>query len=1226
MRVKFSIIKKINGYIMKTNVLKKMLLMLLCVVSAFGKELVSNVLPIADPYILFYNDTYYAYGTSRADGFDVYSSKDLKSWERSPSPALSKEDSYGDKWFWAPEVYYVAKDKKFYMYYSVEEHVCVATSDSPLGHANKDNWFTAVGWEINKSIEGKTYWTNKLSDEGKTYAADFATELQTVLTMINKQNSPITKIVLNRDIVLSDLYAAQSNIGKYSGIMNFQKTITLDGQGHKISGTFLPADSNNSYYVIKLDANSAGSTIQNLTIEGTNATALDLITGIASSGKDTTVYVKNVNLYDNTGGGLNVNATTVVAEDLHTRGNGHGVRVTVDGSRGKGAANPHLTLKGNSRLEESVKIAYNAKENMDTYKQPALARSIKDRLSFVTIETPDKDNWKTTWQMANLSKSFKADNAVLTWTNDLDETALAGKKLAKMTHAAELDSLFTFGGSTVDGIVWTAAEKQTLTKDIITLDRSFAIVGNDTSRCIVKGKWVIAPSDTVDVTLSSLKLTESNTAADTTAIINIDKPKVNLTLDNVKVDMQTVGGDRSGTLYKKEHAAIEIVSTVTSSTVKLNNSKIQLGANEQAGFYNKGGSCNFTMDKSEISVIEGKALSGMKAILAIGAAGSTYDINNSTLSVSDNNHYAVWIKSAEQHFAIDNSEVYGWAAFYMQGAYIENGADGMTLKATHSSFTGVGKEGSSNGFGVIVFEGTEHSAVEMDDCVITSKIIDNTKNYGFIPPIVFQMGGGTGVSINRPSRKPSADCSVSLKNCTLQNMAEATTPIFVSYENVLETDADGYIDYNRNKVSIDSNTKFLNADGSKSILIQNGDTLRSASKTLPNALVYLNGSAKKVVAYPGDIITTELTAAKALTSLNAEDAMPTGYNVPDSITIVCKDAYLVTGEKAAKAFAENVSDKVVFYLKQSSDATPVFSTVAAGNNRIKVTENTTWNDAGNANRSVEIAAGATLTINVAMALDSVFFMSDDAQLVSDVEVTAKAIRLIYPVEKFWKAFSFPVGGMTVTDVKGTAVSPVSDEDADKGVWFGGLAAETAPTFDLKSAFATSGIIASDHDSTLWITSNASAPVSLKSKAEPTAPVTKAAVGKTFQLVANPNVCEMALNQIAYVLDDKGETFVRTTNPTIKAFQSFILADAATTSTLRSLKVGDTPTGNEIIPVEGYYVHAGKGTIMIHTSEPVQVVVVDMLGRVYYNARVSDGYQITVPAGIYAVNRQKVIVK
>lgn len=128
---------------MKTDTLKKMLLMLLCVVSvnmtALGKELVSDVLPIADPYILFYNDTYYAYGTSRADGFEVYSSKDMKSWERSPRLALNKEDSYGDKWFWAPEVYYVEEDKKFYMFYSANDFrsqdyaVGYATSDSPFG-------------------------------------------------------------------------------------------------------------------------------------------------------------------------------------------------------------------------------------------------------------------------------------------------------------------------------------------------------------------------------------------------------------------------------------------------------------------------------------------------------------------------------------------------------------------------------------------------------------------------------------------------------------------------------------------------------------------------------------------------------------------------------------------------------------------------------------------------------------------------------------------------------------------------------------------------------------------------------------------------------------------------------------------------------------------------------------------------------------------------------------
>ena len=88
--------------------------------------------PLGDPFILLHDGVYYAYGTHAADGIEVYTSKDLKRWKLH-GLALNKEDSYGDKWFWAPEVYYVEEDKKFYMFYSVEEHVCVATSDSPLG-------------------------------------------------------------------------------------------------------------------------------------------------------------------------------------------------------------------------------------------------------------------------------------------------------------------------------------------------------------------------------------------------------------------------------------------------------------------------------------------------------------------------------------------------------------------------------------------------------------------------------------------------------------------------------------------------------------------------------------------------------------------------------------------------------------------------------------------------------------------------------------------------------------------------------------------------------------------------------------------------------------------------------------------------------------------------------------------------------------------------------------
>lgn len=87
--------------------------------------------PLADPFILLYRGMYYAYGTHAADGIEVYTSKDLKSWGKSENLALHKNDSFGEKWFWAPEVYLV--NGKFYMYYSADEHICVATSDSPFG-------------------------------------------------------------------------------------------------------------------------------------------------------------------------------------------------------------------------------------------------------------------------------------------------------------------------------------------------------------------------------------------------------------------------------------------------------------------------------------------------------------------------------------------------------------------------------------------------------------------------------------------------------------------------------------------------------------------------------------------------------------------------------------------------------------------------------------------------------------------------------------------------------------------------------------------------------------------------------------------------------------------------------------------------------------------------------------------------------------------------------------
>lgn len=98
-------------------------------------EVETDRLPIADPYIMLFNNKYYAYGTGgdvEGEGFACYSSNDLENWTRD-SQALSAVDSYGTWGFWAPEVYYVPTKQQFYMFYSAAEHICVATAKSPKG-------------------------------------------------------------------------------------------------------------------------------------------------------------------------------------------------------------------------------------------------------------------------------------------------------------------------------------------------------------------------------------------------------------------------------------------------------------------------------------------------------------------------------------------------------------------------------------------------------------------------------------------------------------------------------------------------------------------------------------------------------------------------------------------------------------------------------------------------------------------------------------------------------------------------------------------------------------------------------------------------------------------------------------------------------------------------------------------------------------------------------------
>ena len=171
--------------------MKNTLFIFVLVIWALQSNAQSQV-PLGDPFILYQDGAYYAYGTQSPDGIAVYISDDLKNWripaEARNGLALHKDDVYAEQRFWAPEVYFV--NDQFYMYFSADEHICVATANSPLGPFKQDVKKPMI--EDEKCIDNSLF----IDDDGKAYLsfvrftdgnAIWIAELEDDLTTLKKE-------------------------------------------------------------------------------------------------------------------------------------------------------------------------------------------------------------------------------------------------------------------------------------------------------------------------------------------------------------------------------------------------------------------------------------------------------------------------------------------------------------------------------------------------------------------------------------------------------------------------------------------------------------------------------------------------------------------------------------------------------------------------------------------------------------------------------------------------------------------------------------------------------------------------------------------------------------------------------------------------------------------------------------------------------------------------------
>lgn len=151
-----------------------------------------NQINLADPTIFHYKGTYYLYGTVEGganQGFLVYTSSDMQSWNGPKGVkngyALKKGDAYGEKGFWAPQVF--EHKNKFYMAYTANEHIAIAQSDSPLGPftQNKKEPLAAPVKQIDPFVfiddDGKKYLYHvRLTNGNRLFVAEMADDFSVI--------------------------------------------------------------------------------------------------------------------------------------------------------------------------------------------------------------------------------------------------------------------------------------------------------------------------------------------------------------------------------------------------------------------------------------------------------------------------------------------------------------------------------------------------------------------------------------------------------------------------------------------------------------------------------------------------------------------------------------------------------------------------------------------------------------------------------------------------------------------------------------------------------------------------------------------------------------------------------------------------------------------------------------------------------------------------------------
>lgn len=708
------------------------------------------------------------------------------------------------------------------------------------------------------------------------------------------------------------------------------------------------------------------------------------------------------------------------------------------------------------------------------------------------------------------------------------------------------------------------------------LDKSITIQGAGQDKTIIEGAILVngsANNTATDVKIKGLSIDYTPTKVTSgkcTPIIEVTG-NADLLIDNCIMNNNTQGyGDRKNPNPAEALQNAILLGATAKGTVRVENTTINLAANAQSGVLIDGELTDVSLVNTKIDgLVNGSNQFGVY----IHHKKTPVTVDSTTILL--NNHYCIYANNAgDQKLTIKNkSNIVGYGALYLYET-----SDMNVHVSGGSTLTGKTKnKGVSDSFAAIAIStnnstvGASNNEIVIEDSYIGNKF-DEQETMAMTP-----------IKINGSYTPTPCDNKIILKGKTIVSTTDnIKNPTIVGYG--MNPD-----EYNNVVMVEGTDVQFQDQKGKPCVIINKPDgSFRNAAVSIVTAIdfgeLYIDSKDlckseyyHEGIAYAGDIIMIpDTTIAETLDALNAAEytffkaptvpsdqgttpAIWEPYVIPDSVIFDCKDGCLVAKESAAKTYAIANPYKRVYWLNQGEESFSIKDYAVA----IEIKNDTTW-ATPYSERKVNVLDGATLTLSTPMVLDTVT-MEEGAQLrsaLTDVnqKVTAKVLRFAPKLSgNNWKALGVPFTSLEVKDSKGASVSAPSAQEADNGIWFADLKNNKTPIFEVKTDnFGAAGLWAANGD-TYTISSEGA--FEFKTLEEPAAPTETG----TFLMCSNPNTFTITLKQSAYILTADGTSFEQEANPEIKPFQSFVLTDAKTLSTLRSLRIGDgVVTGNQTI--------------------------------------------------------------